>query len=156
MTQLIRHATRRLARAPAFATTAILTLTLGIGGATTVFTVVNGVLLRPLPYDEPGQLVDLSHTLAIAGLTRVDQSDATYLVYHRENRVFSDVGVYRATAVNMGGLSGTDAGSAQRVPSALATSGVFSVLGASVERGRALNEDDSRPGAPLVVVISHR
>src|SRR5262245_16488637 len=156
MTQLIRHATRRLLRAPAFAITAILTLMLGIGGATAVFTVVNGVLLRPLPYDEPGQLVDLSHTLAIAGLTRVDQSDATYLVYLRENRVFSDVGVYRATAVNLGGLAGTEVTAAQRLPSALATSGVFGVLGASVARGRALNDDDSKPGAPFVVLISHR
>src|SRR5579863_4924649 len=97
----IRHAARRLSRTPAFTLAATLTLALGIGGASAVFTVVNGVLLRPLPYPHSERLVSLSHTLAVAGLMRVDQSDATYLLYRSDNRVFTDVGIYRATSVNL-------------------------------------------------------
>src|SRR5687768_10459495 len=106
MLQSIRHAGRRLLRARAFATAAVLTLALGIGATTAVFSVVNAVLLRPLPYARPDRLVDLSHTLAISGVSRVDQSDATFLYYARANRVFADVAAYRATGVNVGRLSG--------------------------------------------------
>ena len=65
----IRHALRRLARAPGFTAAALLTLTLGIGATTAVFTVVNAVLLRPLPYPDAEQLVDLSHTLTVSGIS---------------------------------------------------------------------------------------
>ena len=87
----LRQTARRLVRAPGFTLSATLTLMLGIGGTTAVFSVVNGVLLRPLPYAHADRLVDLSHTLAVAGIAHVDQSDATYLVYRSGNRVFTDV-----------------------------------------------------------------
>lgn len=159
MIGIIRHAGRRLGRARAFAVTAVLTLTLGIGGATTVFTVVNGVLLRPLPYEHSEQLVDLSHSLVISGATTVDQSDATYLVYSHENRVFSGVGAYRSTAVNLGGLSGTQGEATtppERVAAAITTASVFGVLDVAPVQGRGLSDDDSRPGAPPVAVIGQR
>ena len=152
----LRHAARRLLRAPAFAVTAVLTLALGIGGTIAVFTVVNGVLLQPLPYPHAERLVDLSHTLALAGLTRVDQSDATFLLYRRDNRVFTDVGVYRSTAVNMrvpGAAPGSGA-TAERVSAARVTPSVFRVLDAASMRGRGLTEADAAPGAPAVAVIS--
>jgi putative ABC transport system permease protein len=152
----IRHAARRLARTPAFTVAATLTLALGIGGASAVFTVVNGVLLRPLPYPHAGQLVNLSHTLAIPGVLHVDQSDATYLLYRRDNRVFTDVGMYRATSVNMHALAA--ASNASDVPlhisAALTTPSVFRVLGATSIHGRALGDADAEPGAPAVAVIS--
>src|SRR5947209_1027344 len=99
---MIRHALRRLIRARTFAVAAVLTLTLGIGGAVAVFTLVNGVLFQPMPYDHAERLVDVSHTLAVSGISRVDQSDATYLLYRRDNRVFADIGAYRSGAVNLG------------------------------------------------------
>src|SRR5262245_3697255 len=106
MLATLRYALRRLARAPGFTAAAVLTLTLGIGGTAAVFTLVNGVLLRPLPYRQPEQLVDLSHTLTLSGISRIEQSDATYLLYRRDNRVFTDVGAYRSAAVNLGGVPG--------------------------------------------------
>ncbi|MGH7593135.1 MAG: ABC transporter permease, partial [Gemmatimonadales bacterium] len=152
----IRFAARRLRRAPAFTVAATLTLALGIGGAVAVFTVVNGVLLQPLPFFRAAELVDLSHTLAVSGLTRVDESDATYLLYRRDNRVFTDVGAYRAAAVNFSPSVGGDAAgpATERVSAAFATASVFRVLGATTLRGRALTEADARPGAAPVVVIS--
>src|SRR5512133_2188552 len=83
----LRHAIRRLLRERTLTIAAVLTLALGIGATTAVFTVVNAVLLQPLAYPRPERLVDLSHTLTISGITRVDQSDATFLYYARENRV---------------------------------------------------------------------
>jgi predicted permease len=166
--RVIRHATRRLVRAPAFATAAVLTLALGLGATTAVFSLVNGVLLRPLPYDHAEQLVDLSHTLAVSGVSRVDQSDATYLFYRRENHVFTDIGAYQAKAVNLGPISGAADGApgsaagagrtadAERTAAGRVTASVFPVLRVSPLRGRAFTESDDRPGAPPVVLIGER
>jgi predicted permease len=154
--QSIRHSIRRLGRAPAFAAAAILTLTLGIAAVTAVFSVVNGVLLRPLPYDRPAELVDLSHTVAVSGLAGVDQSDATYLFYRRANHVFTDIGAYRAGTVNLGPLTGGAGGDQarpERVTSALVSASVLDVLGVGPLRGRALAERDEEPGAPAVVLV---
>jgi putative ABC transport system permease protein len=154
---LTRHAARRLRRAPAFTLAAAITLALGIGGTVAVFTVVDGVLFRPLAYANPENLVDLSHTLAISGLTRVDESDATYLLYRRDNHSFTDVGAYSAAAVNVSATSaaGTTSGQSERLPASLATSSTFRVLGTSPAQGRGLTDDDDRPGAAPVALISH-
>src|SRR4051812_3623553 len=106
MSSTIRHAIRRLLRDRPLTIAAVLTIALGIGATTAVFTVVNAVLLQPLAYPRPERLVDLSHTLTISGITRVDQSDATFLYYARENRVFTGIGAYRITGVNVGGATG--------------------------------------------------
>jgi hypothetical protein len=103
----VRLALRRLRRAPGFALASTLTLALGVGATTAVFSVVNGVLLRPLPYQRADRLVDLSHTITVSGVSSVDQSDATYLYYRRANRVFAEVAAYRVVSVNLGpGISG--------------------------------------------------
>ena len=151
---MIRHAIRRLLRARSFTLAATATLVLGIGGTAAVFSLVNGVLLRPMPYDHADRLVDLSHTLVVSGILTVDQSDATYLLYRRDNRVFTDLGAYRATAVNLGG---SDAGeTAQRVRAVVASASVFRVLRVAPARGRGLSEQDDQLGAAPVAVISHR
>ena len=158
MSQTVRQATRRLLRARGFSIAAILTLTLGIGATTAVFSIVNAVLLRPLPYASPDQLVDLSHTLAVSGVTRVDQSDATYLFYRRANRVFADVGVYRTIGVNVGRLDGATSGDtrAERVPAARVSASTLTVLGATPIHGRAFRENEDRPDAPPVVLLAQR
>jgi putative ABC transport system permease protein len=154
----LRYALRSLRGAPGFVGTSVATLALGIGGASAVFTVVNGVLLRPLPYPHAERLVDLSHTLAVAGVMHVGQSDATFFLYQRDNRVFTDVGIYRATSVNLhaGTEGANEAGASQRVSAALATPSVFRVLGAAPIHGRGLGDADAIPGAPPVAVISQQ
>lgn len=150
----LRHAARRLLRAPAFAVASVLTLAFGIGAATAVFSLVDGVLLRPLPYADPGRLVDLSHTLQLTGAAQVDQSDATYLYYRRENHVFTDVAAYRATAVNL--ATAARDGAAERVAAARVSASLFRVLGVSPARGRAFVEGEDAPGATPVVLIGER
>ncbi|HEX8725140.1 MAG TPA: ABC transporter permease [Gemmatimonadaceae bacterium] len=151
----LRLAVRRLRRAPAFAAAAALTLALGIGSTIAVFTVVNGVLIQPLPYPRANRLVDVTHTLALAGLTRVELSDATYLLYRRDNRVFTDLGAYRSTSANVR-LPGANGGSAavERLAAGLVTPSVFRVLESGPARGRGLTGADAVPGAPAVAVIS--
>jgi predicted permease len=154
----IRQAVRRLLRAPAFTVATVLTLMLGIGATTAVFSLVNGVLIRPLPHPEGNRLVDLSHTLVVSGILRVDQSDATYLHYRRANSTFTDVGAYRATAANVGPLSGSSSSDptmqAERVSAAQVSAGLFGVLRAQALRGRLFTDRDDDPAAPPVVLLA--
>src|SRR5215471_9003063 len=113
-----------------FAFATIPTLALCIGATTAVFSVVNAVLLRPLPYRSADRLVDLSHTLEVSGAAHVDESDASFLYYRRANRTFVDIGAYVATAVNVGPLH-TTSGSDERptrVTAARISAGTFGVL----------------------------
>jgi putative ABC transport system permease protein len=154
--QDIRYAVRVLAKNPGFSVATALTLALGIGGASAVFTVVNGVLIQPLPYPRSGRLVSLSHSIALAGYSHVDQSDATYLMYARDNRVFTDVAVYRAVSVNLGAVLETSAAGyvPRRAAAAAVTPSLFHVLGMESVRGRGINAADGALGAPPVVAIS--
>jgi len=148
----LRRAARGLARSPVFAITAVLTLALGIGATTAVFSLVNGVLLRPLPFPAPSRLVDLTHTLQLVGVSAVDQSDATYLYYREASRSFSGVAAYRAEAVNLGGGGAADAPRAERVSAARASASLFGVLGVTPLRGRALSESEDLGTTPVVVI----
>ncbi|HEX4469961.1 MAG TPA: ABC transporter permease [Gemmatimonadaceae bacterium] len=150
----IRHALRRLRRAPAFAVTATLTLALGIGATTAVFTVVNAVLLRPLPYDHSDELVDLSHTLQLSGISQVRQSDASFLLYRRESRSFSGVGAYTDQAVNLDGTSGGL--EAERVSAGYLSSDVLRLLRVPPLRGRIFVDDDDRPGGAPVALLGEQ
>lgn len=155
-TRHLRLALRRLRRAPVFALSATLTLALGIGGATAAFTVVNAVLVRGLPYRSAAQLADLSHTITLGGnTTRIDVSDATYLLYRRDQRVFTDIGIYRSTAVNLVASPGADATNAARVAATELSPSVLRVLDVRPIRGRGLVDGDGDPGAEPVVAIGY-
>ncbi|HWG53604.1 MAG TPA: ABC transporter permease [Gemmatimonadaceae bacterium] len=152
----LRRAARRLVRAPVFAATAMLTLMLGIGATTAVFSLVDSVLLRPLPFTHPAQLVDLSHSLAIRGISHVDQSDATYLYYREANHVFSGVGAYRTSAVNLSTAGAGDRARAERVDAARASASLFAVLGIAPLKGRVFRDAEDQPGATPVVMLGER
>ena len=149
----LRLAARRLAHARGFTLAAILTLALGLGGTTIVFSVVNAVLLRPLPYPEADRLVSLSHTLVVGGELRVDQTDASILFYRRHSRAFTHLGGYQTSAAGVASAGGTDA---ERVPAARVTADVFPALQVSPLLGRVLTGSDDRPAAAPVVVIAER
>jgi len=100
----IRPTLRRLARTPGFTTVSVLTLGLGIAGTTAAFSVVNAVLLRPLPYREPDRLVQLWHTAPGLGVDQVEQSDASYVQYQdKAKRSFESVASYRVSSENLTG-----------------------------------------------------
>ena len=150
----LRFAARRLRRAPGFAAAVILVLALGVGTTTAVFSLVNGILLEPLPYPEPGRLARLTHTVSSAGRETVDQSDAMVLLYQGEARAFDGVAAWR---FDDGDLAPSEAGQeAVRVRGARVTANFFDVLGVRPALGRAFEAGEDRPGHNGVVVVSHR
>jgi predicted permease len=149
MQALIRRAAQGLRRTPGFTALCVLTLATAIGADTAVFSIVDAVLLRPLPYPRADRLVGLWQTLPGLGLEQVGLSDATYLLYRGHRRALAEMAIYRRGLVN---LTGGDA--PERVPSARATTTLFAVLGVAPALGRAFDAAEERPGAPPVVVLS--
>jgi hypothetical protein len=157
LNSVLRHTARRLLRSPAFAIATLLTVSLGVGASVLVFSVVDGVLLRPLPYDRPEQLVDLSHSIALNGVSRIDQSDATYLHYRHTSRVLSDIGAYRQTTAALGAdVGAADITSPEHVAATRVSASIFPTLRVQPIRGRTFRDDEDDPSAPPVAIISRR
>lgn len=149
----LRFAARRLLRVPGFTAATVLVLALGIGATTAVFSIVNGVLLRPLPYPQPDRLVSLRHTLEVAGVTEADQSDASVLFYQEHARAFDGIGAARFTDVNLGAASAAER--AERVPAAQVSANLFDVLRVHPLLGRAFRAGEDRVGAAPVAILSY-
>ena len=150
----LRLAARRLRRAPAFAGAVVLVLALGVGTTTAMFSLVNAILLAPLPYPEPDRLVRLTHSASSAGRATVDLSDAIVMLYQNETRAYDGVAAWRFDDGDLGPLE--DGQTAVRVRGARVTASFFDVLGVPPALGRAFAPGVDRPGAPRVVVLSHR
>ncbi len=91
-----RHTVRALVQSPGFTTIAIVTLALGIGANTAVFTLVSGILIHPLPYTEPERLVGMWHTAPGIGFPQIEQTDASFMNYRDNARSFEDMALYRS------------------------------------------------------------
>jgi putative ABC transport system permease protein len=148
--QDIVYALRTLAKSPAYAAVTILTLALGIGANTAIFSVVNGVMLKPLGYPRPERLQFITSTFPGLGFDRFWVSLPEWAEFKERNRSFQGVGAYRASAVNLGTPERP-----RRVNSALVTPELLDVLGVAPLRGRLFNEPDAAVGAEDVAVISH-
>ncbi|HEX5438805.1 MAG TPA: ABC transporter permease, partial [Gemmatimonadaceae bacterium] len=145
----LRLAVRGLRKSPGFTLIAILCLALGTGATTAIFSVVNAVLLRPLPYPRPQQLVRLyeSHTDRAGWHGSV--SPANYLDWRQQNTVFAQLVAYGGANVNLQ----SDA-APQRLFAQRATTNLFALLGVSPELGRTFRPNDTQPGADHTVVLS--
>jgi putative ABC transport system permease protein len=146
----LRTAARNLMRAPAFAVAAVATLGLAIGANAGIFSVVQGVLLRPLPYPEPDRLVALQHTAPGLGYDRFGMSSGLYLRYGGAD-AFASTGLYAAATVN---LTGDDMPPA-RVAGLRVSRELFTTLGVQPVLGRVFDADEDRPGGRAVVVLAH-
>jgi hypothetical protein len=150
--QDLRFGVRVLSKSPGFTAVAILTLALGIGANTAIFTVVNGVLLRPMPFAEADRLALVS--LAPRGGPFEWQpgiSDRDYLAFRKQDKAFESVASFTTgTTANL-----TGAGDPAQIPVAYVTSEFFSTLRTSPEIGRGFVERDGKPGGDDVVVLSH-
>jgi putative ABC transport system permease protein len=146
-----RHAARGLARTPGFSATAVLTLALGIGSTTAIFSVVYGVLLKPLPFGDPDRLVALYHLAPGFGPgTNGPQGAASYFTYRDHGRVFEDIGLWSTDNVSI-----IRNGTPEQVRALRVTDGTLSLLGARPEVGRLMSREDDVPDAPLCVVLTH-
>jgi putative ABC transport system permease protein len=147
----LRYALRSLLKSPGFSLVAILTLALGVGANTAVFTLINAVLLRPLPYDEPGRLVLVWESAPFFGLQDSPVSPANYIDWKERSRSFEEMGALEDCAYRL-----TGEGTPEVVEGSLATASLFRVLRTRPALGRVFREDEDRPGAPKVAVISNR
>jgi putative ABC transport system permease protein len=146
----IRSLFRGFRSSPGFLVVVVFTLAVGIGATAAIFTVVNAVLIRPLPYPEPDRLVGVWNEAPGMNLHRFEHSEGSYLVYRRHNHVLEDLGIFGQGSVT---LTGGDR--PERVEAAGMTASVFSVLRIHALLGRTFQEADALPGAEPVTVLSH-
>src|SRR3954447_6427876 len=149
MIQNMRYALRTLTKSPGYAAVTILTLALGIGAITAIFSVVNGVLLKPLPYPRSDRLLFISSTFPNLGFDRFWISVPEWSEFKERNRSFQAVGGYREGSVNLGTPERP-----RRVNSALVTPELLDVLGVAPLRGRLFTNADAVVGAEDVGIIS--
>jgi putative ABC transport system permease protein len=149
--QDVSYALRTLSKTPGYAAVTILTLALGIGANSAIFSVVNGVLLKPLPYPHPERLLFITSTFPSLGFDRFWVSLPEWAEFKERNRSFQSVGAYREGSVNLGTPERP-----QRVNSAVVTPELMSVLGIAPLRGRLFTDDDSRVGTEDVGIVSHQ
>ncbi|HKA20806.1 MAG TPA: ABC transporter permease [Blastocatellia bacterium] len=146
--QDLRYGTRTLIRNPGFTVIAVLALTLGIGADTAIFSVVNAVLLRPLPYDQSENLVFMTERSPV--LERMSIAYPNFLDWREQNNAFESIGVFRRSDYNL-----TGSGEPERIVAGQVSADLFKVLRVSAARGRVFDNDEDKPGAALVVVLSH-
>jgi putative ABC transport system permease protein len=147
----VAHAARVLLRTPTFTVIALATLALGIGATTAIYTVLEGVLLRPLPYARPNELVSVMHPTTVPGSGEGKWGLASigYFHFRQNSRTLADIGVYRTSS-----LSVADPGrEAIEVRLSQVTSSIFDVLGARPYLGRLITPEDDRPGGRLSVAV---
>ena len=144
----LRQGFRLLLRAPGFAVTAILTLALGIGATTALFTVVNAVLIEPLPFPDSGKLVQVWRS-ELPALTYGSASYPRYLDWRAQQRVFTELGAWSPRGMTLSGPQGPE-----RLAGAMASASFFNVVGAPPIVGRYFSDEEDRRGGEKVAVIS--
>ncbi|HTD01761.1 MAG TPA: ABC transporter permease, partial [Chthoniobacterales bacterium] len=147
----IRFAFRQLVNNPAFSAIAILTLALGIGANTAIFSIVNAVLLRPLPYPDADRIMVLNESSGPGQDYSVALPD--YFDWQKDNTVFEHLAATHKESRNLSGIAGRDP---ERVSCAAVTQNFFNVIGLPPQIGRTFSEEEDKVGAPPVVVISDR
>jgi putative ABC transport system permease protein len=145
----VRHGARSLARSPGVTCIALLTLALGIGATTAVFTLVRSMLLRPLPFPNPEALHVVSHVAPGPAWLYPGMSDRGYVAFRDENRTFESIAMLAEAQATLKG-----AGPAIRVSGAAVTTGFFRVLGVGAAAGRTFGPEHDRPGSEPSVLIS--
>jgi len=148
--QDLRYAVRNLRQAPAFTAVAILTLALGIGANSAIFSVVNGVVLKPLEYHEPERLMFITSTFPTLGFDEFWVSPPEYMVFQETNASFASIGAY-----NVGEVSITGGDTPIRVPAGIASASFFDTLGVQPHRGRTFTVGEDLPGGEPTVILSY-
>ena len=146
----IRYGLRIMLKQPGFTLVAVITLALGIGANTAIFSLVNSILLRPLPFREPDRLVRMVQASPKLGLTSWGVSQADFAAYREQNRSFESIAIYNTGATNL-----TGAGEPERLPIGTVTADFFKVFGVNPLLGRTFAVGEDVKGKNQVCVISH-
>ncbi|HEV2348930.1 MAG TPA: ABC transporter permease [Terriglobia bacterium] len=148
--QGLRFSLRKLRKSPGFTAVVVVTLALGIGANTAIFSVVEGVLLKPLPYPKPEELVAVWLTAAGLNIRDLNPSPADYIISREQNRTFQDIGLYKGYSVNITGLAEPEHASGLQV-----TDGLLPVLGVIPILGRSFTRTDDSPGSFETVMLTY-
>lgn len=146
----IRLAGRTVRRSPGFALAVVLTLALGIGGNTAIFSVVDQLLLRPLPYPDGDRLVTI-YEADLGSLKHFSVSPANWLDWQRQSRTLQQIATWRSSSVTLTGM-----GEPVQLNAQVVSSEFFPLLGVPPFLGRTVSEQDDRPNAPIVAVLSYQ
>jgi len=146
----LRQVLRRLSRAPLFTAITLMTLAVGVGANTVIFSVVEGVLLKPLPYPHPEQLIGVWHTAPGIGMKELNMSPSIYFIDREQTTTLQDIGVYDGDSLNV-----TGAGEPEHVQGLDVTDGTLPILGVTPALGRLFTRRDDSPGAPQTVLLSY-
>src|SRR4051812_1753153 len=147
----LRFAFRQLRKSPGFTIIAVLTLALGIGANTAIFSVIYAVLLQPLPYPDPDKLMIVTET--DSNQPQISVSFPDYVDWKRDATSFEHLAIARRESFN---LSGVDGRVPEQISGAIVTANFFKVIGLNPQLGRVFTEEEDRVGGPLVAVISDR
>src|SRR4051812_22575974 len=143
----LRHGLRALLKAPAFSLTTVLTLALGIGANSAIFTLVNAALMRPLGFANPERLMLVYEAIPQSGIERFDVSPADYLDLVQYQRSFSAIGAYRILTVELSG-----GGQAEQIDAAEITSSLFGALGVDAFEGRTFLSDEDQRQSNVAII----
>lgn len=146
----LRFALRQLLKNPGFTAVAVFTLALGIGATTAIFSVVNAVLLRPLPYPDPERLVRVHESLPERNVLRVPVAIPNYLDWRKQNTVLADLAAHQWADLNLTGL-----GEPRRLHGSRVTANLFTVLGVNPVLGRPFTAEEEVRGRHFVTLLSH-
>lgn len=146
----IRYSIRLMIKSPGFTVVALIALALGIGANTAIFTVVNAVLLRPLPYANADRLVTVYSTNPVQGQSRVPLSVADFLDWRARNQIFEPLAAYSNAPLNY-----TDGETPEQIPGLSVTADFFAVLGVQPAMGRTFFPDEDKPDSNQVAVVSY-
>src|SRR5271155_1218559 len=141
---------RRLSRAPLFTAITLLTLAVGVGANTVIFSVVEGVLLKPLPYPHPEQLIGVWHTAPGIGMAELNIDPSIYFIDREQNTTLEDIGAYNGDSMNV-----TGAGQPEHVRGLDVTDGTLPILGVVPALGRLFTRKDDTAAAPETALLSY-
>jgi len=146
----LRQVLRRLSRTPMFTAITLLTLAAGVGANTAIFSVLEGVLLKPLPYPKPEELVGVWHTAPGFQIKDLNMSPSNYSIYREQGRTFQDIGMYAQDSVSVTGI-----GEPEQVQALRVTDGTLPLLGIPPMLGRSFRKEDDTPGTPETVMLTY-
>ncbi len=148
--QDVRYGARMLARQPGFTLAAVIVIALGLGANTAIFSVANTVLLRPLPYQNPDELVMVWETAPKLGFPHNNVAPANFIDWREQNRVFAEIAAFGDSSVSL-----TGRGEPERIEGERVSAGLFPLLGIPPALGRVFTPEEDSPEAPRVIVLSH-
>jgi predicted permease len=144
----LKHAVRRLLRSPGFTAIALLTIAIGVGANSAIFSVIEGILLKPLPYPHPEELAGVWHRAPGVNLAELNASPSVYFIYREQSRFFRDVGLWNHCTATVTGLAEPEWVDCLRV-----TDGTLPILGIQPALGRWFSKKDDSPGSAATVML---